>query len=92
MFVSDKSVPFTVHPSGKHAWYLLLIVVNVHQLSGLSTFPDVAGVPAEHADSLAGLSTGMAAMHFALLPFLLRRPPFSQHRHAPHDCVSTVKP
>ena len=36
--------------------------------------------------------TGSAAMHLTDLPFLLRRPPFSQHEHDPHDNTSTPNP
>ena len=63
----------------------------VHQLLIVGA-PELVsqGVLVLQALSFADSATGNAETHFGLNPFLLRLPPFSQHQHAPQDCVSTL--
>ena len=60
--------------------FAVLVAVGVSRL----TLPIV-----EQTASFASVAVGKAATHFGDWPHLLRRPPFSQHRHAPQDFVST---
>ena len=76
--------------------------VRLHQYDGLLNAVETAVVDMfisspSHALSLApslhvvpvSVHAGNAATHVADRPFLLRRPPFSQHEQDPHVCVST---
>lgn len=87
---------WTVAPIG-HTWFVWVVVWSwVHHEFSEKFSSGVqldSSVQPEHVVSFASLLlfffTGKAAMHLTDLPFLLRRPPFSQHEHDPHDSTST---
>ena len=71
-------------------WVVNFCVHHCVSEKALSIVSGFSTGPLEQLLSFQSDNTGKAGTHFADLPHLLRRAPFSQHRHAPHDCVSTL--
>ena len=78
-------------PRPGQTWLFIVVGMVHHFVESISVdvwaWTVLAGLLV-HRASFATIVVGNAATHFGLVPHLLRRPPFSQHRHAPHDWVS----